>query len=156
MFKYELVPPKTDGSVRTIDIDENIMKMMAAHIKRQTKLRMTTKNFHPDYHDAKFVFCNDMGYPYIQKTLIRRMSRLLRKTSIRKEATPHIFRHTHVSMLAEAGVDLQTIMKRVGHDDPKTTLKVYMHVTEKMKQNATEKVQNYYSEILQLAVPQKM
>ncbi|WP_353057139.1 MULTISPECIES: hypothetical protein [Paenibacillus] len=35
-------------------------------------------------------------------------------------------------MLAEAGVVLKTIMQRVGHDDPDTTLKVYTHVTDKM------------------------
>jgi integrase len=33
-------------------------------------------------------------------------------------------------MFAEAGVDLNTIMKRVGHDDAKTTTKIYMHVSE--------------------------
>lgn len=61
------------------------------------------------------------------------MNRLLKRTSIQRKATPHIFRHTHVSMLAEAGVDLRTIMQRVGHDDFRTTLKVYTHVTDKMK-----------------------
>jgi len=36
-------------------------------------------------------------------------------------------------MMTEAGIDLPTIMQRVGHEDPDTTLKVYTHVTEKMK-----------------------
>ena len=36
-------------------------------------------------------------------------------------------------MLVEAGVDPKTIMEIVGHDDSKTTLKVYTHVTKKMK-----------------------
>jgi integrase len=38
------------------------------------------------------------------------MKRLLKKASIKKHATPHIFRHTHISMLAEAEVDITTIM----------------------------------------------
>ncbi len=59
------------------------------------------------------------------------MNRILKRTSITKKATPHIFRHTHISMLIEAGVDLPTIMARVGHDDAKTTLKIYTHVTKK-------------------------
>ncbi|WP_256865549.1 tyrosine-type recombinase/integrase [Paenibacillus sp. 32352] len=70
-----------------------------------------------DYHDKQLVFCRDNGYPYIPKTIINRMSRILRKTSIKKHTTPHIFRHTHISMLAGASVDLTTIMRRVGHDD---------------------------------------
>ncbi|MEK5086588.1 tyrosine-type recombinase/integrase [Paenibacillus sp. FSL M8-0228] len=86
----------------------------------------------------------------IQKNILIRMERILKKTSIKKKATPHIFRHTHISMLTEAEVDIKTIMKRVGHDDAKTTLKVYTHVTEKMKKNANAKIKNHFSDILQI------
>ncbi|BCG60032.1 hypothetical protein PUR_34570 [Paenibacillus sp. URB8-2] len=51
-------------------------------------------------------------------------------------------------MLTEAGVDLATIMARVGHDDEKTTLKLYTHVTNKMKKDATEKVKIHFESIL--------
>ncbi|WP_373896211.1 tyrosine-type recombinase/integrase [Virgibacillus sp. CBA3643] len=67
------------------------------------------------------------------------MARLLEYTNIEKKATPHIFRHTHISMLAEADVDLATVMERVGHDDPQTTLKIYTHVTKKMKKGRFRK-----------------
>lgn len=53
-------------------------------------------------------------------------------------------------MLAEAEVDLKTIMDRVGHDDAKTTLKIYTHVTQDMKKNAKEKLMKHYSNILQI------
>ena len=36
-------------------------------------------------------------------------------------------------MLAAMGVPLKAIMKRVGHNDPKTTLAIYTHVTESME-----------------------
>jgi integrase len=51
-------------------------------------------------------------------------------------------------MLAEGGVNLRTIMQRVGHDDSKTTLKVYTHVTDRMKKNATEKIKIHFGNIL--------
>lgn len=74
--KYELTPPKTEGSIRTIvDLDPNVMSLIKEHIKRQKKLRLNVKNFIPDYHDEKFIFCNEEGYPFIQKTVIRRMDR---------------------------------------------------------------------------------
>lgn len=76
------------------------------------------------------------------------MNLILKKTTITKPAIPHIFRRTHISMVAEAEIDLATIMKRVGHDDEKTTLKIYTHITEKMKRNANEKISNYFSEVL--------
>ncbi|TSB44921.1 tyrosine-type recombinase/integrase [Alkalicoccobacillus porphyridii] len=96
-----------------------------------------------------FLFSRPNGYPYITKTVATRMERLMSMTSIKKKATPHIFRHTHISMLTEAGVDLPTIMKRVGHEDVATTMKVYTHVTEKMKKNAPVQVSNLHENILQ-------
>ncbi len=36
-------------------------------------------------------------------------------------------------MMAEAKVDLPTIMQQVGHEDIETMMKVYTHVTNKMK-----------------------
>ena len=40
------------------------------------------------------------------------------------------------SLLAEQGVPLKAIMQRVGHNEPRTTMAVYTHVTESMKQEA--------------------
>lgn len=108
------------------------MDLLKILIRKNAKGRMKARLVTEDIHEEKFVFCRPTGYPYIQKTLLTRMSRLLKKTSIKKEATPHIFRHTHISMLAEAEVNIHTIMQKVGHDDMKTTMRIYLHVTEKM------------------------
>lgn len=51
-------------------------------------------------------------------------------------------------MMAEADVDLKTVMKRVGHDDPKTTLQVYTHVTEKMREKSMSKMNIQFADIL--------
>ena len=58
----------------------------------------------------------------------------------REKITPHILRHTHTCMLAENGVSLETISRRLGHEDSKITKEVYYHVTERMKQNDYEQV----------------
>lgn len=47
--------------------------------------------------------------------------------------TSHIFRHTHVSKLAEQGVPLEMIKKRVGHADSKITEEIYYHITSKAR-----------------------
>ncbi|WP_342068368.1 tyrosine-type recombinase/integrase [Virgibacillus chiguensis] len=75
-------------------------------------------------------------------------NRLLEYTNITKKATPHIFRHTHISMMTEAGIDLATIMEKVGHEDMKTTMKIYTHVTNKMKKDASAKVRTLYKDAL--------
>lgn len=58
-------------------------------------------------------------------------------------------------MLAEAGVDLITTMNRVGHEDEKTTLKIYTHVTKKMQQDADLKLKKHYADVLNLNVLQE-
>ncbi|OMF17005.1 site-specific integrase [Paenibacillus amylolyticus] len=145
-----LTPPKTTGSVRRFDVLDTIMFALEKHISSLEKFRDYNKKSIPDYHDNTFVFARPNGYPVLPANIMTRMQRLLKKTSIKKKATPHIFRHTHVSMLAEAEVDLKTIMDRVGHEDAKTTLKIYTHVTKKMKKNATEKIKMHYAGIVQI------
>lgn len=144
MKKYELTPPKTEGSIRTLTVEKEIMDLLKSHKRRQSKLKMKYRHEIEDFHDGDFIFCRTNGYPFIQKNIIIRMSRLLDYTNIKKKATPHIFRHTHISMMTEAGIDLATIMEKVGHEDIKTTMKIYTHVTNKMKEDASEKVRNLY------------
>jgi integrase len=44
------------------------------------------------------------------------------------EVSFHALRHTHASQLIDAGVDIVTISKRLGHAKPDITLRVYAHL----------------------------
>lgn len=148
MRTYELTVPKTAGSVRTIDMYPSIMKMLKQRVHKNNVHKMKYMKLMDDFHDEKFVFQRKNGYPYVVKFVGERMERLLKFTSIKKHLTPHSFRHTHISLLTEAGVDLPTIMDRVGHDDSDTTIKIYTHVTNKMKEKAVQKVTTHYDSLL--------
>jgi len=50
-----------------------------------------------------------------------------------KHLHPHIFRHSHVAYLAEEGIPLDVIARRLGHSKSETTRQIYFHVTEKLK-----------------------
>lgn len=67
------------------------------------------------------------------------MRRLLKIAELNPELPPHSLRHTHTSLLAEAGVSLPQIMERLGHKDEDTTKHVYLHVTKEMKKEASQK-----------------
>ncbi|GIN58009.1 hypothetical protein J8TS2_23280 [Lederbergia ruris] len=49
-------------------------------------------------------------------------------------------------------MDLPTIMQRVGHEDMETTVGIYTHVTNKMKKDASDKVEGLYGDILRKAI----
>lgn len=153
MRKFKVTPPKTMASIRTIDVDEDIIGMLKALKVMQNKIKLRNRRNIEDYHDGNFVFCRENGYPYASRFIYERIIRLIKKTSITKIEGPHILRHTHITMLTEAKVDLKTIMERVGHEDSKMTMDIYTHVTENMKEDATVKMKNRYGDILNLAVP---
>jgi len=94
------------------------------------------------YYDQDFVFAKtekDMGYPEFIKTIQNRMRRLLRLSGLNETLTPHSLRHTHTSLLAEAGVGIHEIMERLGHQDDEITKRVYLHITKTMKKEASQK-----------------
>jgi integrase len=84
------------------------------------------------------------GYPIVIKTVQNRSARLLAITKFNFDFTPHSLRHTHTSLLTEAGVALEQIMDKPGHSDDQITTNVYLHVTKEMNKKASQK----FSELL--------
>lgn len=60
--------------------------------------------------------------------------------------TAHGLRHTHCSLLFEAGATIKEVQFRLGHKDVKTTLDVYAHVTKKAKAETIDKFTNFIHE----------
>jgi integrase len=52
-----------------------------------------------------------------------------KRLEINKPVSSHIFRHTHISKLAELGVPMYVIQQRVGHSNSRVTQEIYTHVT---------------------------
>ncbi|MBD8521846.1 site-specific integrase [Lysinibacillus fusiformis] len=143
ILSQELTPPKTNGSVRTIDIEPELIELLKSHrlLQKQVKLALGA-----EYNDFDFVATKlkppNSGHPYHSKLVNVRMQVILKHTKIKKHLTPHSFRHTHTSLLAEVDVPLELIMERLGHESDKTTTKVYLHVTKDRKKEASEKFGN--------------
>ena len=55
-------------------------------------------------------------------------------------ATPHVFRHSYITTLAKADVDLKTIQRISGHANISTTLNIYTHTREEEIQEAGAKI----------------
>lgn len=139
--QYKLLPPKTAGSIRKIDVEEEVLMALRKHQLKQKEVKLQVGK---DYYDKDFVFGRFnppyYGYPHFIKTIENRMDSLLKKTPlINKRVTPHSLRHTHTSLLAEAGVELLQIMDRLGHSEDETTTQVYLHITKDRKKEASQK-----------------
>lgn len=128
--------PKNIYSVRTVALDERsieILKQFMIENKRQAWA-------FNGYKDIGYIFTSMRGNPYN----IQFIGRVLRKVHYKdKHITTHIFRHTHISILSELGLPLKAIMERVGHNDPNTTLSIYTHVTNSMREEVVSKLNSF-------------
>lgn len=128
----QLLPPKNEYSYRTILLDKRSIQIIEHFITANQARRL----WKVKYKDTGFIFSTDGGNPYDYNTI----NKMLKKIDFPKRLTTHTFRHTHISLLAEANVPLKAIMERVGHNEPRTTLSVYTHVTDDMKKQVKSAV----------------
>ncbi len=142
---YELLSPKTMAGYRVIDIPGEVIAALRSWRKEYALEKMRWADvWHSDY-DFVFPATYRHGYPRTQKSIQVRINRLMKQTGIPVRLTPHVFRHTHISLLAAAGVPLHEIMDRVGQTDDETTKKVYLHVTQNRKKEACRLFSEYMS-----------
>ncbi|MEK4882674.1 MULTISPECIES: site-specific integrase [Paenibacillus] len=149
---YELVPPKTKASIRNVEFDDYLKKIFENQRALLNIYKMKYRKKY--YYDGDFVFPNlgakFPGYPDVQKNPEARMKRLLSFTELGSEFTPHSLRHTHTTLLAEAGATLEETMERLGHKDDKTTRLIYLHVTKTMRRGAAQKFSNLMSNVVKM------
>ena len=125
--------PKNIYSVRNVSLSDRAVSILDS-IMLENKRRSL---WFEGYIDHGYIFTSSRGNPYDIQFLNRRLKGVHIEG---KHLTTHIFRHTHISMLAELGVPLKTIMQRVGHNDPNTTLSIYTHVTKSMHDDVINKL----------------
>lgn len=146
--EYQLVTPKTKNSERKISVDPEVLADLDRLRIRQSKVRLRLGD---RYHNKKFVFSkmeDFHGYPEYIKFIENRMKRLLKLAGLNEALTPHSLRHTHCSLLAEAGASLEQIMERLGHGDDEITKRVYLHVTKPQKKEASHKFSELMKNLL--------
>ena len=122
--------PKTESSQRDIFIQPELADMLKEY-KEWRNLYMMAKGIRTDK-----LFFTKKG-TWMQETLLYDK---LAKLDCPKHLHPHIFRHTHVALLAEQGLSLETISRRLGHKTSNVTKEVYFHVTEKLKNRDEEAI----------------
>lgn len=138
---FDLTPPKTANSIRIVDVDKFILDKIHD---------MQDFQFLRNYKESEFLFRLPDGFPPTVDYLRTVTKRLGEKIKINKPLHTYMLRHTHISLLAEAGVNLPYIMNRVGHKNSKTTTEIYLHVTNGMRDNARGKMHEKFSKLLDL------
>lgn len=142
--KQLLQTPKTPTSRRLISIDDGTLAVLKKWRRRQIdEFNKVNNPLATDEQQPLFT-----RYDYLEEKMkLFRLASLNDKLSVffekHKELNPitiHGFRHTHASLLFEAGASIKDVQVRLGHTDIQTTMNIYTHVTN----SAKEKVANLF------------
>ena len=92
-------------------------------------LREYWKKYRPQKNGYLFEGQNK-GAPYSTRSLQLILAAAKKKAGIMKPGSVHALRHSFATHLLDKGTDVTLIMKLLGHNDIKTTLR-YLHVTNR-------------------------
>ncbi|MGA4517223.1 tyrosine-type recombinase/integrase [Solibacillus silvestris] len=130
------------GDSRIIKMDTRSMAILTDWKKQQKKeyfsLGINTTQ-------AKQLVFNNEKNCFLQPTKTRKWLELVLNKYKLKKITTHGFRHTHCSLLLEAGATIKEVQERLGHSDIQTTMNIYAHVSKKAKEEAINKFDSFMS-----------
>ncbi len=120
-----LKPPKTKRGRRNISLPSEAVTMLRARKVQQMETRLVLGQ--GQVRTDTLVFSNIEGGLMRPRNVSKAWWRLVTSHSLPRVSL-HSLRHTHVSMLINAGVDILTISRRLGHSKAAITLDVYGHL----------------------------
>jgi len=130
-----LGPPKTPKSLRDVSITAELAGCIADIRRYNAWLKAA-------YGIESPLFFFDGSGKYIKYYSFNSFLSNLCKRILGKRVTTHWLRHTHASFLLAAGVPIEIISRRLGHESTAITEKVYLHVIEKLKKKDAEFLAN--------------
>ena len=141
---FDIHSPKTKAGVRQIPMTEEVKNAFLLEKKMQNLAGIQSKVTIDGYHN--FIFVNRFGNVQNQGTLNRALRRIIRncndKQLLKEKKNPvllpnfscHSLRHTFITRLVEAGVNIKVIQNLCGHSRSDVTLDIYTTVTKELKQ----------------------
>lgn len=126
---YYIEVPKTKSGVRQIPMTEDVYQAFQRVLKNRPKAEPIVIDGY-----SNFLFLKKDGYPKVAmnaESAIRGLVKKYRKkcTEDFPHVTPHTFRHSFCTRLANAGMNPKALQYLMGHSNITMTLDYYAHAT---------------------------
>jgi len=118
---------KTLASLRNVHIQPALATVVKAVLKYTREVK-----FAAGFSDRPYFFITSSG-TRIQIAAFNKYFGSVTKKIKGKALTSHALRHTHASLLLAQGVSIDTISRRLGHENSTITREIYLHVTKKLE-----------------------
>lgn len=135
--------PKTKASNRVISVDDHTLDILKEWRSIQSK-NLEKLGFVSSIDQLIFSKLSDNSYMYPRTPLSWLDSFYIHNKDIHR-ITVHGFRHTHASLLFEAGASMKQVQVRMGHSNVRTTMNIYTHVTKESNEETALLFSDYMS-----------
>lgn len=142
--KLELGELKTPQSRRSIEVPDLVMEAMKRRRNVQAQERHAAGR--AGSNDEDLVFTSETGTPVDPSNLRRTLHKLARRANIPGNWTVYELRHSAVSALSYAGVQLEEIADAAGHRNSRITAVVYRHNLRTTVTSAKAPMEKLYSQ----------
>lgn len=143
--QYIFAPLKNDRS-RRITPAPWVMQFLKDHRAVQNEQRLKAGEL---WEDTDFVFTNEVGHHLAIHTIYKDFKKIVASIGC-PNIRFHDLRHAYAVAAIKSGDDIKTVQGNLGHATAAFTLDVYGHVTEQMKQESAQRMENYIKDILDL------
>lgn len=118
-------PPKNKSSIRDIQAPSPLVKILSAHKERCSKI--------PGFSES-WRICG--GPECLKDTTIDKKNRSVALAAGLPRIRVHDFRHSHASLLANEGINIQEVARRLGHSNIEITWQTYAHLYPREEERA--------------------
>lgn len=141
--KYRIVETKTSNS-RTISLAPSVVAVLKAQKKAQAQNRLLLGR---DWkNEMDLVFTHEDGSHLTTDTTYGCFKRIAKQIGI-EAARLHDLRHTFATLSLQNGDDLKTVSEALGHSTIGTTANIYAHVTDAMRKESANRMENLIQSI---------
>lgn len=128
--------PKTQSSIRVLDVPEMLMKKLRIYKGRCIENRM---RLGWNYTVTDYIIVHQDGKPIYPEYLSQMLTKLLAAAGLPK-CRFHDLRHLCASIMVRQNVNVKVAQEILGHKDITTTMNIYSHVLPSSAKEAAEKI----------------
>ncbi|MGG3571094.1 site-specific integrase [Bacillus gobiensis] len=139
---FRFGPVKTEKSERSVKVDKKVMEELRSYKAKQSELKMAIRS---EYDDQNLIFARKDGQPIYFRTFTTVFNRSIKEANVPKIRV-HDIRHTHATLMLEAGASLKDVQERLGHSSIQMTGDIYAHVTPVMQEKSSQAFSDYLEE----------
>ena len=140
---YHLVPTKNSKS-RTITPAAYVMTLLRGQRRKQDEWQLRAGALWEN--DRLLVFTNELGSHLMPHTIYHNFKKVVASISI-PNARFHDLRHSYAVAAIRSGDDIKTVQGNLGHATASFTLDKYGHVTDQMKRDSADRMQQYINKV---------